>query len=90
MKAAWRAVPTGWGTPGAPRSWSWRQEGPSPGAFGGGRGVRPHNTLIPEFWAPELGENAVPLGKPPSLRCFVTAAPGNQPKACVWPCALPQ
>lgn len=54
-EADWRDVPTGLGMPGAPRSWSWRQEGPPAGDFSEGRGLRPHNTLIPDFWARNWG-----------------------------------
>lgn len=42
---------------GATRSWE-RQGGPSPGAS---EGARPCDTLAPEFWAPELGENTLLL-----------------------------
>ena len=49
--------------PGAPRSWK-RQEGHSPGAFGGSAAL---GHLISDFWPPELGANERLSSKPPGL-----------------------
>lgn len=41
------------------------------------RGNNPARPWVLNFWPPELGEKRFLFLKPPSLGCFVTAAPGH-------------
>lgn len=52
-----------------------RQDPPLEPPGGASRGTWPCDTLISDFWVPELGGPRLLLLKPPSLWCFVTGTP---------------